>query len=79
MVGLTFAGNDRIVSVSVDGMIVVWRFGPNELIVLKELLGVKPKVTCISACPHLNWLVAFGMHSGLVIVTDLRSKLFSLK
>lgn len=76
VVGVTFAGNDRIVSVSADGEIVVWRFGPNELVVLKDLFGTKPKVTCLSACPHLNWLVAFGMNNGLVIVTDLRSKFF---
>lgn len=62
---------------STDGVIVVWRFGPNELVPLKGLLGVKSKVTCLSACPHCNWLVAFGMFNGLIIVTDLRSKLFS--
>lgn len=74
MIGATFAGDERIISVSEDGTIVIWNLPLNETNNIKELLGPKVSVTCISTCPHASWLTAFGLKNGLVIVTDLRSK-----
>uniref|UniRef100_A0A6P7G133 Gem-associated protein 5-like isoform X3 n=1 Tax=Diabrotica virgifera virgifera TaxID=50390 RepID=A0A6P7G133_DIAVI len=73
IVGITFAGDDRVISVSDDGNIVIWNIINNETKVLhKGLFGMKVSISCISTCPHANWLTAFGLKSGLVIVADLR-------
>ncbi|XP_072382059.1 uncharacterized protein [Diabrotica undecimpunctata] len=70
--GITFAGDDRVISVSDDGNIVIWNILNNETKVLKEVFGMKVSITCISTCPHASWLTAFGLKSGLVMVADLR-------
>lgn len=74
VIGATFAGDDRVISVSEDGIIVVWNINQNQTNVLKEIFGSKVTITCISTCPHANWMTAFGLKNGLVVVTDLRSK-----
>lgn len=74
IVGATFSGNDKVVSVSENGFIVVWRLGTNEITSIKDLLGTKVKVSCVSSCPHAPWLTAFGLKNGLVVLTDLKSK-----
>ncbi|KAJ8945096.1 hypothetical protein NQ318_005277 [Aromia moschata] len=72
--GATFAGDERIISVSEEGVIVVWNLGLNQTTILKDVFGFKVTVTCISTCPHANWLTAFGLKNGLVVVTDLRKQ-----
>ncbi|KAF2903378.1 hypothetical protein ILUMI_02814 [Ignelater luminosus] len=70
--GATFAGYDKIVSVSEDGFIIIWKWVTNELKALKDLLGPKTKVTCLSACPHAPYMIAFGLKKGGIILADLR-------
>lgn len=74
VIGATFAGDDKVISVSEGGTIIVWNLTLNQTKVLKDIFGSKVTITCISTCPHANWLTAFGLKNGLVIVTDLRSK-----
>ncbi|KAG5877680.1 hypothetical protein JTB14_003835 [Gonioctena quinquepunctata] len=72
VIGATFAGDERVISVSEDGIIVVWSVSLNQTKLFKDLLGTKVNVTCISTCPHATWLTAFGLKNGLVVVADLR-------
>lgn len=74
VVGATFAGDDRVISVSKDGIIIIWNINQNQTNVLKDVFGSKVTISCISTCPHANFLTAFGLKNGLVVVTDLRSK-----
>ncbi|XP_018568237.1 gem-associated protein 5 isoform X2 [Anoplophora glabripennis] len=74
VIGATFAGDDRVISASEDGIIIVWNITQNQTNVLKEVFGSKVTITCISTCPHAIWLTAFGLKNGLVIVTDLRKQ-----
>ncbi|KAJ8984371.1 hypothetical protein NQ317_003519 [Molorchus minor] len=74
VIGATFAGDERIISVSEDGIVVVWNVGPNQTNVLKDLFNFKVTITAISTCPHANWLTAFGLKNGLVVITDLRKQ-----
>lgn len=71
-----FAGNDRIVSVSEDGFVIIWRYASDELVTLNDLFAPKAKVCCVSSCPHAGYIIAFGLRNGLIVITDLRSKNF---
>ncbi|CAH0561332.1 unnamed protein product [Brassicogethes aeneus] len=71
VVGANFGGEDRVISVSENGKIVVWNILLNEFQKL-DIFGSKDVITCISTCPHAGWLTAFGMKNGLVAVCDLR-------
>ncbi|XP_050309808.1 gem-associated protein 5-like [Anthonomus grandis grandis] len=71
VIGACFAGDDRIISAEDTGTIIVWNFIKHETNVIKSLFS-KITLTCLSVCPFATWLVAFGLKSGLVIVTDLR-------
>lgn len=75
MVGATFAGNEKIVSVTEGGFIVIWRHSTNEVKGINDLLGYKVHVSCISSCMHAPWITAFGLKTGLIVVADLRSML----
>ncbi|XP_057667070.1 gem-associated protein 5-like [Diorhabda carinulata] len=72
VIAAAFAGDDRVVSVSEDGNIVVWNVALNDTTEIKNIFGTKVTITCMSTCPHANWLTAFGLKSGLVVVTDIR-------
>ncbi|KAJ8913469.1 hypothetical protein NQ315_013849 [Exocentrus adspersus] len=74
IIGATFAGDDRVISVSEGGIIVVWNVTLNQINTLKDIFGLKVTITCISTCPHATWLTAFGLKNGLVVVTDLRKQ-----
>lgn len=74
LIGACFAGNDKIVSVSENGFITIWRTLTNEITPLKNVFPFKVQITTLATCPHSPWLVAFGVRQGLVIITDLRSK-----
>ncbi|XP_017772200.1 PREDICTED: gem-associated protein 5 [Nicrophorus vespilloides] len=74
LVGATFAGKDKVVSVSEDGFITIWRFRSNEKNVLKNMFGSKVHVTAISSCPHAPWLAAFGFKSGMIVIADMRKE-----
>lgn len=76
VVGATFAGDERVISVSEEGIIVIWNINTNETNVLKDIFTFKATVTCLSTCPHATWLTAFGLKNGLVIIADLRSKYY---
>ncbi|XP_065159215.1 gem-associated protein 5 isoform X2 [Atheta coriaria] len=71
-VGVAFINDTKVVSVSEDGYVIVWKMTTNEFTPHKNLLGMKAHVTAISTCPHAGWLTAFGMRNGLVVVTDLK-------
>lgn len=70
-----FAG-ERIISVTENGQIAVWRITVNTVQTLSNIFGNKVKVMCMALCPHVTYLSAFGLVSGLVVVADLRGKLF---
>ncbi|XP_074038837.1 gem-associated protein 5 isoform X2 [Leptinotarsa decemlineata] len=72
IIGATFSGDEKVISVSEDGVIVVWNLSVNVTTVLQDLLGVRSNVTCISSCPHASWLLAVGLKNGLVIIVDVR-------
>ncbi|KAJ8926424.1 hypothetical protein NQ314_021212 [Rhamnusium bicolor] len=78
VVGAAFAGDDRVISASEDGGVVVWNIKSNQTVYLKYLFSFKVTITCISTCPHSTWLAAFGLKNGLVLVTDLRRVMISL-
>lgn len=73
MVGVTFAGDDRVISVSETGKIVIWNILLNSFDSL-DLFNGKDTVTCLSTCPHAAWLTAFGFKNGMVMICDLRRK-----
>lgn len=62
-------------SVSEEGHVIVFNVPLNTTRFLNGLFSFKVTVTCMSVCPHMNWLTAFGLKNGLVMVADLRSKL----
>ncbi|CAG9772044.1 unnamed protein product [Ceutorhynchus assimilis] len=72
IVGASFAGDVRIVSVSETGSVILWYLSTDETNSINSLFGNKVTVTCMSICPHANWLAVFGLKSGLIVVTDLR-------
>lgn len=77
LTGVIFAGNERIISVSENGFIVIWKYNTQEISVIKDLLGNKVHVNCISSCLHAPWLTAFGLKNGLIILADIRSNLMN--
>ncbi|KAL1490629.1 hypothetical protein ABEB36_013290 [Hypothenemus hampei] len=73
VVGVAFAGDDRVVSTSENGTVIVWNILKNETVALNNLFsGRKVFVTALSVCPHATWMAAFGMKSGLITLVDLR-------
>lgn len=77
-----FAGDDRVISVSENGEIVIWNLVQNETKSLTLLSEIKATVTCMSVCPHASWLAAFGLKTGLIVILDLRKNgqiLFKLR
>lgn len=76
MVGVNFAGDEKVISVSEEGNVILFNISLNETNLLTGLFGFKVSVTCMSVCPHASWLSAFGLKNGLVVVADLRSKSF---
>ncbi|XP_060517514.1 gem-associated protein 5-like isoform X2 [Cylas formicarius] len=70
--GVAFAADDRVISVSENGVVVVWNVVLNQTRELSNLFDSKVVITCLSTCPHASWLTAFGLKSGLIVITDLR-------
>lgn len=65
---------DKIISVSENGFISIWRLGLNETNSVTNLFDKKTQISCISTNPYATWMSAFGTESGHVIIADLRSK-----
>nr|XP_022912790.1 gem-associated protein 5 [Onthophagus taurus] len=72
LIGSVFLGIDKIVSISENGFISLWRFKSGETITFKNIFGFKSRITTLTACPHLSWMMAFGLSCGLVVIADLR-------
>lgn len=69
---------DRVISVSDKGYIIIWNLATNTQVALPDIFGQKVRIRCMSSCPHVPWLTAFGLYSGLVVIADLRSKCIQL-
>lgn len=74
MIGATFSATDKVVAVSENGFVSIWRVLSDEVTSIKNLFPPKTHITTLLACPHASWLIAFGTKCGLVIVADIRSK-----
>ncbi|KAF5277597.1 hypothetical protein FQA39_LY06090 [Lamprigera yunnana] len=70
--GVAFAGEDKVVSCSEGGLIIIWKISTNDLSSLNMLANLNLKVSTISVCPHASWLMAVGFKRGFVAIVDLK-------
>lgn len=75
VIGVSFAGDNRIVSATSEGQVIIWNLVNNEHTILDSIFKtVKGTLTAFSICPHEASRAAFGLKNGLVIIVDLRGK-----
>uniref|UniRef100_A0A1Y1ML03 Uncharacterized protein n=1 Tax=Photinus pyralis TaxID=7054 RepID=A0A1Y1ML03_PHOPY len=72
LIGAVFCGEDKVVSVSEHGIIIVWKLSTNSLTPIHTMKGMYVKVSTLSSCPHAPWIVAFGLKKGGIIVMDMK-------
>ncbi|GLV35254.1 Ciao1 [Carabus blaptoides fortunei] len=63
---------DRVITVSELGYIIIWSLATNTQVALPDIFKQKVRIRCMSSCPHMPWLTAFGLNSGIVFIVDLR-------
>ncbi|KAK4887150.1 hypothetical protein RN001_003421 [Aquatica leii] len=72
IVGAEFAGEDRVISVSEKGFIIIWKLSTSSLSSINTIKDANVKVSTISICPHASWLIAVGTKRGGILIADLK-------
>lgn len=75
VIGVSFAGDNRVVSATSEGQVIIWNLVNNEHTTLDSIFKTfKGTLTSFSICPHEASRAAFGLRNGLVIIADLRGE-----
>ncbi|KAK5643800.1 hypothetical protein RI129_007645 [Pyrocoelia pectoralis] len=72
LIGAVFAGEDKVVSVSERGFMIIWTLSTNNLTPINTLNASSVRVSTISSCPHAPWLISLGLKKGGIIIMDLK-------
>ncbi|KAK9876684.1 hypothetical protein WA026_014063 [Henosepilachna vigintioctopunctata] len=82
IVGAKFQSENKVLSVSENGVIYIWHPLTKECTKLSFVFPMKVTVKCFSPCPHASYITAFGLKSGLIVVANIKksgSILFKLR
>ncbi|KAF5272564.1 hypothetical protein FQR65_LT04903 [Abscondita terminalis] len=72
VIAAEFAGEDRVVSISEKGLIIIWKLSNSDLSSVNAIKESNVRVSTMSICPHATWLMAIGTRKGCILITDLR-------